>query len=377
LFSAQHLAPGVGEPPLVFIISSSFVKVSRTPVPKYDRFEGHHTGGTLLQEFTNWVDQEDFVRILLEFGADPNFTANPDSDSTPIQNAFTNLKTLNVFAELNKIPSDMKVEYIETVFKYGDDETISLEGFKTQLSSLSVTELAEETTKFGHEVYRANQWTEGKLLQVLATKTSEVYLGLLQLLLDHGLDPLAVSEGVPYSALEIAASFGKTTEAFNKLAAHTEESHKKSVCQLLRWACNENKPSDKFKELLCTIPAAEVERLTIQKSSLLQYVASHGKTPYVTILLQHGVDPEAVTGEDSDTALYCAWKNDHIATMGVLAEVAEPSLEMRTSKTWALVEKDQERRWQREVVAKLDKLAIVINMVAMKVGIDADDLIFS
>ena len=74
--------------------------------------------------------------------------------------------------------------------------------------------------------------------------------------------------------------------------------------------------------------------------------------------------------------------------MGVLAEVAEPSLEMRkvlsftlhstlrskfrTSKTWALVEKDQERRWQREMIAKLDKLASVINIVAMKVGIDAD-----
>ena len=74
--------------------------------------------------------------------------------------------------------------------------------------------------------------------------------------------------------------------------------------------------------------------------------------------------------------------------MGVLAEVADPSLEMRkvssfsldstfkfkfrTSKTWASVEKDQERRWQREVIAKLDKLASVVNMVAMKVGIDAD-----
>ena len=58
----------MGEPPLVFIISSSCAQVSRTPVPKYDRFEGHHTGGTLLQEFTNWVDQEDFIRILLEFG---------------------------------------------------------------------------------------------------------------------------------------------------------------------------------------------------------------------------------------------------------------------------------------------------------------------
>ena len=85
------------------------------------------------------------------------------------------------------------------------------------------------------------------------------------------------------------------------------------------------------------------------------------------------VDPAAVTGEDSDTALFCAWNNGHIATMGVLAEVAEPSLEMRkvssfsldsifkskfrTSKTWALVEKEQERRWQREVMGKLNELA--------------------
>ena len=84
--------------------------------------------------------------------------------------------------------------------------------------------------------------------------------------------------------------------------------------------------------------------------------------------------------------------------MGVLAEVAEPSLEMRevlsfssdstfksqfrTSKTWALVEKDQERRWQREVVAKLnmlasrqEKLASVVNMIAMKVGLVNTDLI--
>ena len=51
------------------------------------------------------------------------------------------MKTLNVFAELNKIPSDKKVEYIRTVLKRGDDETISLEGFKKQLSSLSVTEV--------------------------------------------------------------------------------------------------------------------------------------------------------------------------------------------------------------------------------------------
>ena len=98
------------------------------------------------------------------------------------------------------------------------------------------------------------------------------------------------------------------------------------------------------------------------------------------------VDPEAVTAEDSNTPLRCAWINDHVATMGVLAEVAEASMEMRkvssftlvstfkckcrTSKTWALVEKEQERRWQREAISKLDELAYVVNMVALRVGAD-------
>ena len=73
------------------------------------------------------------------------------------------------------------------------------------------------------------------------------------------LDPLAKTEDVPYSALEIAASDEKTSEAFNKLAAHCEASHKKTVCQLLAWAWKESTPSDKFKELLSTIPATEVD----------------------------------------------------------------------------------------------------------------------
>ena len=42
----------------------------------------------------------------------------------------------------------------------------------------------------------------------------------------------------------------------------------------------------------------------------------------------------------------------------------------RTSKTWALVEKEQERRWQREVISKLDELAYVVNMVALRVVAD-------
>ena len=45
-----------------------------------------------------------------------------------------------------------------------------------------------------------------------------------------------------------------------------------------------------------------------------------------------------------------------------------------------MVEKEQERRWQREVVVKLDKLASrqdklasVVNRIAIKVGIDPRD----
>ena len=45
-----------------------------------------------------------------------------------------------------------------------------------------------------------------------------------------------------------------------------------------------------------------------------------------------------------------------------------------------MVEKEQERRWQREVVVKLDKLASrqdklasVVNRIAIKVGIDPTD----
>ena len=80
---------------------------------------------------------------------DPCFTADPKL-RTPIEEAFHGashndiwLKTLNVFAELNKIPSDKKGEYIKTVVRIAQNENISLEveGFKKTLSSLSVREV--------------------------------------------------------------------------------------------------------------------------------------------------------------------------------------------------------------------------------------------
>ena len=73
----------------------------------------------------------------------------------------------------------------------------------------------------------------------------------------HRLDPLAVSEALPLSALEIAAAKGNP-EGFNLLAAHSKESNKKKICQLWVWAWTEKVPSDKFKALLRSIPIEEV-----------------------------------------------------------------------------------------------------------------------
>ena len=80
-------------------------------------------------------------------------------------------------------------------------------------------------------------------------------------------------------------------------------------------------------------------------------------------------DPEAVTDENPDIPLRCAWLNDHVAIMRLLADVSEVSVEIRSSSTWQLVEKEQDKRWQREVLEKLNKQAELLTLVAKAVGV--------
>jgi len=222
--------------------------------------------------------------------------------------------------------------------------------------------------------------SRNNFLQFLACKNGSFSMEVLRILLDHGLDPLAVSKELPHSALEIAAAKGNA-EAFPLLAAHSEESTKKKICQLWVWAWSEEKlPSDKFKALLQSIPIEEVNRQSIkgtgtyreQGRNLLQFLATKGKTAYVSLLLQQGADPEAVTEENPDIPLRCAWLNDHVAVMGLLAEVSEVSREIRSSSTWQLVEKEQEKRWQKEVLEKLNKQAELLALVAKAVGVTVE-----
>lgn len=91
------------------------------------------------------------------------------------------------------------------------------------------------------------------------------------------------------------------------------------------------------------------------------------------IMTHFRADPEAVTDENPDIPLRCAWLNDHVAIMGLLADVSEVSVEIRSSSTWQLVEKEQDKRWQREVLEKLNKQAELLTLVAKAVGVRVED----
>ena len=80
---------------------------------------------------------------------EPNFTANSDRE-TPVQSAFSLtehnpqfLPVLNIFAELDKIPSDKMMEYVKSVVKVRCDDiwSFDIQGFKKQISSMSVEEV--------------------------------------------------------------------------------------------------------------------------------------------------------------------------------------------------------------------------------------------
>jgi len=190
------------------------------------------------------------------------------------------------------------------------------------------------------------------LLQYLASQTAK--LEQLELLLNHGLDPRAVTEDVDYTPLEIAAC-KENTKAFDLLAPHYEESIKKKIAQLFIWGLTDKAPSAAFMLLFESVPLAEVNNCTIFESNLLQALAYEGKTPHVAFLLEQGVDPE-VCKETSKRPMHLAWLNDHVGTMTELAKYGvEPDSEVRGSSDWQFVEKEQERRWQKEMLSLMQK----------------------
>jgi len=231
-----------------------------------------------------------------------------------------------------------------------------LDVFKKQLGSLSVEELNEATMRAGtwECAYFVvdNEKKEATFVQYLATQTRK--LDRLQLLLNHGVDPRAVTEDLGDTPLEIAA-INENTEAFNLLSPFYEESTKKNMAQLWIWALTDWVPSAAFAQLFASVPLDEVNSFTILKYNLLQILAYQGQRHQVAFLLEQGVDPEAKASPERQCPMKLAWKRNHVDTMVELAKYTEAEPKIRSSSLWSLVEKEQERSWRQEVDGLLQK----------------------
>ena len=111
-----------------------------------------------------------------------------------------------------------------------------------------------------------------------------------------------MTEEVSHTPLEIAA-FNKNTKAFDLLSPHYEVDTKKQIAQLLIWALTDKAPSPAFILLFESVPLAEVEFWTNEKSikrqtqvnsrtifefRLIEALAYEGRTAHVAFLLEQG-----------------------------------------------------------------------------------------
>jgi len=341
--------------------------------------------GSVLQNATDGC-YHDFMRVLLEHGVDPK--VNTDTNEvTPLDitarrsSCKAQVQLFNVFAEYVQLPVESKIQAVRALIEmcksssYNYDVTeieredpqkrSVLNMFKIHLESLPLDKLEAERIRV--EWQPLFEWKDANFLQYLASQTSnekkesededdcgkERKAGFLELLLKHGVNPSAVTEDITETPLEIAAT-NVNTKAFDLLAPHYEENTRKKISQLMIWALTEEAPSAAFMSLFESVPLAEVNNHAILGFNLLQTLAFKGESAHLAFLLEHGVDPEA-RNKDPKGAMNLAWLKDHVKTMAELAKYTEPDEEVKSSSVWELVEKEQNRSWQREVLGLLKK----------------------
>jgi len=313
--------------------------------------------GNLLQDAVV-EGKKDFVRILLEFGADPHANTE-EKEATPMEIAVErdNFEVLVVLAGFAEVSADKKLAFLRMILEDKGFEQIStpceyVEEFKKNLESLSISEVLEKQLSLGWHL--ASDWTINvNMIQFAAARGKT---DLLQLLLDHGLDPEAHQEDSP-RAVELAAVNGRV-ESFAALAAHLQidsDNEWFQLAQLLVWGmtgdgpnhCYNWKASEEFKELLGNIPQAKVSKESVCGSTLLQDFAWCGNRSAVALLLKHGADPTAVTAKNPKLPERWAYESNHVGVLVELAKVKEVDPEIMSSSLGELVQKEEERECRR------------------------------
>jgi len=321
--------------------------------------------GNLLQDAVD-MGKKDFVRILLEFGADPH--ANTDwREKTPMEIAVErdNFEVLIILAGFAEVSADMKLDFLGMILENEGDENYSAE-FKKNLEGLSVPEVLEKQLKWSwHLKCEAPTSDDQICINMLQFAAARGKTDLLQLLLDHGMDPEA-HEGESPTAVELAAVNGQI-ETFEALRARLEiapDNDWFQLAQLLVWGMSGDdvckhrhnwKPSEEFKELLGRIPPAKVSKESVCGSTLLQGFSRAGNTSGVALLLQHGVNPAATTAKNPKLPEHWALEYKHVGVLLELAKVKELEADIMDSSLGMLVRKEEEKEWRRKMLEQCSK----------------------
>jgi len=307
------------------------------------------SNGNLLQDAVD-EGKKDFVRILLEFGADP-YANTDEMEKTPMAIAVEkdNFEVLIVLAGFAEVPAEMKLDFLRMILEHNGQEDYAAE-FKKNLEGLSMMEVLEKRVNRGWHLTPDNPLSLNLLqFAALMGKTE-----CLQHLLDHGLDPDAHVEDSP-TAVELAAVNGHINTFAALTAILKIDPEWFQMAQLLVWGmsgdksnhCHNWKPSEKFKELLGRIPADKLSKESVCRSTLLQDFAWNGNRSAVALLLQHGADPTVTTVHNPKLPERWAYEFNHVGVLAELVKVKEVEQDIMSSSLGELVLKEEEREWRR------------------------------
>jgi len=320
--------------------------------------------GSLLQSAVKG-NKPDFVRFLLEFGADPN-RATEGFQETPMEIALERVYsyTFDVLMLLagtvnGETPSSTKLRILSEIMELYRVDGIYPETFKKNLDGLSVQEVGKKREKISWHVSDQLKTTQITVtwVQFTAAMGKTEYL---QLLLDHGLQPDWHCDGSP-PPIQLAAVNGHL-DAFSLLAARLEmDSDNNEWFQLGQlMALGMAGKIDEFKELLTRVPLDKVNTQPVQRSTLLQELARSGKAPAVAALLQYGVDPGFTLDsyQNGWTPEALAFHKNHLEVLVELNKFKELQPSIMDSSMGMQIQRREERAWRKMIEEKLEKLVL-------------------
>merc|ERR1719295_1778904 len=276
------------------------------------------SGDGNLLHFAVIKDLKEHVRILLEHGCDPKVPIAAYDDKSPLETAidYGRMEIWNMMREGLEFTEKEKLEQLCRMIVAGKmEQDDPWKEFKELLSSLPV-DLVNTTS------VQAKGSSEEKrtLLQVAAAHDNK---GAVRLLLEKGVDPKETgSYGKTAMKIAIENESMEVVELLWK-AIGEEIPDKVKLQQLSKAMYKEDieEAKKKFSELLRSLSPDLVSTTAVNRyGSVLQDAVLEGKTDFVRLLLDYGVDAKVATKEKEDTPIKIALERDRTEIAFLLCE---------------------------------------------------------